>query len=449
MKEGSRIIISTILVIIGVISAIFAGLSGVSESVDQAEGTVIDFGDREVIWTDADPQEYDTTLDLLTYAVESNGLDLKLAEDGSIASLNGIVSDNERWDLWVIYSGDDTWVKLDAPYDQDPSEFTITSWSYCGQDEYPTVAVDYSGKSFYGHSQKYRVVSLSPTVTEILSSVKAQNIIVGVDSYSDHPQSVVNGVADGSISIVGTYTSPSFELIMGTNPDMVICDGSQRSHVQMADRLRSVGVDAIVTYPGEDVGKIMDNIYMVGTSIGYGLAAKSVLSELDYVLDELEEITAGASTPRVMVSLEPDISPWVSGNGTYMDGILAQMGAENVFSDWYGWVHITSDRIPYENPELIIVITTEYEATDDEYEYLYSHLSAQWQQTDAWKNGNVYVICESAADLVQRSGPRLAQTAELISMIVHPECFDTELPKIIGDDYIGYLQLSEGLDYDN
>lgn len=148
-----------------------------------------------------------------------------------------------------------------------------------------------------------------------------------------------------------------------------------------------------------------------------------------------------------MVALEPDISPWVSGSGTYMDSVVVTMDGENVFSEWYGWVHITSDRIPYANPQVIIIITTEYSATQEEYDYLYNNLSAQWKLTDAWKNGNVYVICESAAEMVQRCGPRLAQTAELVAMILHPECFETQLPKIVGDDYADYLTYSKDMSY--
>ena len=72
--------------------------------------------------------------------------------------------------LWVVYPGSIEWVHLDAPYDYEPEEFTITSWSYVAEGEEPTVAVDYSGNPIYGYQQKFRVVSLSPSITEILAS---------------------------------------------------------------------------------------------------------------------------------------------------------------------------------------------------------------------------------------------------------------------------------------
>ena len=432
--------------------AVVAGTLISEADTSQAQGTVIDYGDRNTLWTDADLSQFSAEIDLLNYACEVNGLPLSLGDDGTIIELDGVANtDDSEWGLWVIYPGSTDWVRLDAPYDQDPSQFVISSWSYVEDGDEPTVAVDYSGNPIYGYQQKYRVVSLSPSITEILGSIKAENIIVGVDTYSDHPSSVVEGTESGNIALVGTYSSPSFELIMGTNPDVVFADSSQRSHTNMANQLRSSGVDAVLLYPGEDLESIMDNIFIVGTVINYELAADEVISDIYGVIDQLAEKvytpTAGGNVD-VMISLEPDISPWVSGSSTYISSIASLFNSTNVFSGWDGWVHVTSDRIPFANPDKIIIITSEYSATQEEYDYLYDNLPAQWKDTDAWRNGEVYVICEGAADMVQRFGPRAAQVSELVAMILHPDAFDTALPKIIGDDYEQYLTYSSYMSYD-
>lgn len=452
MDDRSRVTLSIAIVLVGIILAAAAS-SMISEAdTAQAEGTVIDYGDRDTLWTDAELSGYQTTLDLLEYACGFNGLTVTFDEDGDITEIGGVEnSDAGEWGLWVIYPGSTEWVRMNAPYDQDPEDFTITSWSFVSEGDEPTVAVDYSGNPIYGYQQKFRVVSLSPSITEILASVKAENIIVGVDSYSNYPQSVADAASRGDIEVVGSYTSPSFELITGTNPDVVFADSSQRSHINMTEQLRSASVDAVLLYPGEDLESIMDNIFIVGTVINYGMAATEVIDDTYSVIDSLADRVftpeAGGSVD-LMISLDPDISPWVSGSDTYMSSISSMFNSNNVFSEWGGWVHLTSDRIPYANPEKIIIITTEYSATQEEYDYLYENLPAQWKDTDAWRNGEVYVICESAADLVQRFGPRTAQVAELTAMILHPDAFDTEVPKIIGDDYRDYLTYSINMSYD-
>ncbi len=449
MDLEKRTLASIAIVLAGVFLGVSAGILAESPSTDQASGTVIDFGEYDTVWTDADIGSFRTTLSLLEYAADSNGYELVLGEDGSILSLAGIQSgDGGSWGLWVVYPGETSWSRLQAPYDSDPSSYTITSWAYRSEGEEPTVAVDYSGNPIYGYAQKYRIVSLSPTITEIMVSVKAGNVLVGVDSYSYYPGSVMAGRENGSISVIGTYASPSFELILGTNPDVVFCDGSQRSHVQMGSQLRGANVDAVTVYPGEDTRSILNNIFIIGQVINYGLAADEVIVETNSILDILYEMTHSTSAgepERTMIALDPDISPWVSGDGTYLANMLGMFNASNVFGDWTGWVHITSDRIPYANPDRIIVITQEYSATQEEYDALYWGLSAQWKDTDAWRNGDVYVICESAADLVQRFGPRTAQAAELLAMILHPDAFGKEVPKIIGDGYEELLEYSSDL----
>ena len=181
MDDRARVTVSVAIVLVGIVLAVAAGSLVTEAETDQAQGTVIDFGDRETIWTDAELSQYGTELDLLIFACDHNGLSITFDDDGRITEIDGITNaDGSEWGLWVIYPGSLEWVKLDAPYDQNPSDFTISSWSYVAEGEEPTVAVDYSGNPIYGYQQKLRAVSLSPSITEILASVKAENIETGV-----------------------------------------------------------------------------------------------------------------------------------------------------------------------------------------------------------------------------------------------------------------------------
>lgn len=443
MNDKMRVIVSISILVVGVFSGVLIASLVESEPVDQAQGTVIDFGDYQTVWTEAVIGEHNTTQELLEIAVSEHGYTLVQSDDGAISSIEGYVSEDGRvWSLWVVYPGSTEWVKLEPPYTQNPSDFTITSWAYCSEGEKPAVAVDYTGYPIYGYAQKLRVVSLTPTITEMLASVEAGNIIVGVDEYSDYPESVASKVGTG-INRVGTYTNPSFEPILGTNPDLVFCDGDLPAHTQIASQLRKAARDVVVLYPGEDLTTILNNIFVTGKVIGYDMTADEVIRGTTETINTISKLcyfqSAGASVD-VMVSLEPDISPFVAGSGTYVNDLMSYINAENVFDNCLDWAHITSDLIPGANPDKIIVVTTEYSV--DEYQLLYDSLPAMWKQTDAWRNGEVYMICGDAAELVQRFGPRTAQSVELLAMMLHPDVFDINIPKAIGDDYESYLTYS-------
>lgn len=134
MDDRSRVTLSIAIVLAGVLLAV-AAASLVSEAeTDQASGTVIDYGDRDTLWTDADLSGYGTALDLLEYACEFNGLSVTFDDAGAITEIGGVANtDTAEWGLWVVYPGSIEWVHLDAPYDYDPEEFTITSWSYVAE----------------------------------------------------------------------------------------------------------------------------------------------------------------------------------------------------------------------------------------------------------------------------------------------------------------------------
>lgn len=451
MQSSMRIRVSVLLVIIGVVLAVAASLISVSSSTIQANGVIIDYGDYDTLWTEADVSDYNSVYDLMDYACTYNSISYVTDEDGSISELGGKASsETESWGAWGIKSGSISWTKIGSMKDADPSDYAVISISYTSGEEEPTVAVDYSGNSIYGYARKYRSVSLSPTVTEILASIKADATLVGVDYYSDYPQSVVQGVSDGSITVTGTYTSPNYETILGTNPDIVFCDGSQRSHYLMADTLRGQNIDSVVLYPGSDLDSVRDNIFIAGKVMQYDMASVEVIDNMDNVISALKDKidVPEKRTMSVMVTLDPAVSPWVSGTDTYINSILEEFGAINSYGDQFGWTHISGETIGSRNPQVIIVITSEYKASQSEYDYMYNHLADQWKSTDAWKNGRVYMICEGAAEMVQRFGPRTAQTSELICRMVNPECFTEDMPLFVGDNYADYLTYSKEMNYD-
>ena len=64
-------------------------------------------------------------------------------------------------------------------------------------------------------------------------------------------------------------------------------------------------------------------------------------------------------------------------------------------------------------------------------------------------NKEIYLVTGKAADLASRAAPRFPQLSELLAEIIHPDSFETEVPKYIGDEYRDYLTITKYLSYDN
>jgi len=446
-----KALLSAVIIASGALMMLALG-TGVAATPYQSQGLAIDFGDRDVIWTDFDLHGVNDPVDLLISVCEENGFDYEITTNRTVAKIRDAESDNERWwDFWVINKGEKTWTKLYPPYDTKLLDHTSCAWAYCSESEKPTVGADQSGNSIFGYARPERVISLSPSITEMVGSLNAVSTLVGTDRYSNYPNSVVQAQLRGDITIVGDWVSPSYETIMGTNPDMVFCDGSQYSHHIMSERLRKADVRAVVLYPGESIEVIIDNIYIIGVTLEYEQRAQSVISMLEYVQDYLlaKLMSEGTDFISTMFALSPDKSPWVAGRYTYIDDISAAVFGENSMpNSFYGWVHVSSEIIAFVRPSVIIIVTEEYGATPYEYGEMLSMLSAEWKSTPAYndadpQNSQIYMLCGDLAEMAMRPGPRYAQLMELIAMILHPEAFGQELPRFIGSDYESHLTITK------
>lgn len=446
-----KTVLTLVILLTGGIAITIIGV-GDSVSEYQSEGVVIDFKQWDVKWTDVDLEENGDAMDALKYACEYNAYELVVSPEGSVISIDRVINDETHaWGLWVIVPGETTWKELPSPYDYDLSDYVVSSWAYRAGGEKPTIAIDSAGSSIYGYPQKSRTVSLAPSITETVASVGGVKTLVGTDLYSNYPKEVVTMKANGDISIVGDYTTPNYEEILKTDPDVVFCDGSQYNHIQLIDRLKAVDICAVLLYGGENIETILDNIFIVGQVMGYDIGAAETIKEVEYAIDQMEGVLRESQLSTVvdsMISLSGDMSPWVSGSYTYADDILVTMYGDNVFEDMNGWVHVNSEQVILRNPSIIIILTTEYAATQGDYDLFLSSLSSEWKATDAYKNGEIYLITEGAGEMAQRPGPRFAQFSELTARILNPDVFDDlEISKFIGDNYTDYLTYTKTLGY--
>lgn len=442
--NGRKTILTVSILLMGSFFAV--SFNAAPASAYQSMGLVIDFGDRDVEWTDLDLNSHKDPVEALEYVCYQNGFELKI-ENNVVTKIRETENTSEYiWGFWVIEQGSLDW-KIADPTDCDISEKTLASWAYCSQDDRPTVGVDQYGRSIYGYPQAYRVVTLSPSLTEIVGALNAVNTLVGTDKYSNYPDSVVRGQDQGDIAIVGDFLNPSFEYIMKTDPDVVFCDGSQYSHYEMAEKIRKTSVNSIVMYSGQSIDTILDNIYIMGVVMNYELRSLEVISQLITAEEEIIKKIGGGSIPmETMIALSPDKSPWVSGRNTYADDILTTIMGINAFSSMYEWVQVNSESIAKANPSVIITITEDYKAAESEYGVLLKSLSGEWKSTYAYENGLIFAFCENLAEMSQRAGPRYAQIMEILFLILD----DLEnAPRYIGNDYENYLTITKSMGYNS
>lgn len=267
----------------------------------------------------------------------------------------------------------------------------------------PVDIIDSLGRAVTIESVPERIVSMSPSNTEILYALGAGDRVVGVDTYSDYPEE-----AAALESKVGTYTEPNVELIVSLEPDIVFADNNLQQDT--IDQLESLGV-TVVSVTGTTYDDVPKAIELVAQCIGAD--ATQVLADMEATRQQALALVNGDESKTVYYALSfGEYGDWTSGEGTFADDMINMLGATNVGAELgQGWLSISLEKLLEADPDVILIPGDETMVESFKSDASYAELSAV-------KNGAVYAV---DMNMSQRPGPRLAQALLEFAQILYPD----------------------------
>ena len=123
-----------------------------------------------------------------------------------------------------------------------------------------------------------RVISLTPSATELVVAVGGLNLLVAVDRFSSYPPEVI------SLPKVGDFIHPDLEAIVKSTPDIVIADSVQ---TRVISGLNSAGIK-IIAIPLQTVNDVRNGLQAVGTALDRTASAADAIRRLDQALSTAE-----------------------------------------------------------------------------------------------------------------------------------------------------------------
>ncbi len=266
----------------------------------------------------------------------------------------------------------------------------------------PVDIIDSLGRAVTIETVPERIVSMSPSNTEILYALGAGDRVVGVDSYSDYPEE-----AAALESKVGTYTEPNVELIVSLEPDIVFADNNLQQDT--IDQLDALGIK-VVAVTGASYTDVAAAIELVAQCIGAD--ASAVLADMQATEQQALALVDGQAAKSVYYALSfGEYGDWTSGEGTFADDMLNMLGATNVGAALgQGWLSISLEKLLEADPDVILIPGDESMVEAFKADASYAELSAV-------KNGAVYAV---DMNMSQRPGPRLAQALLEFAQILYP-----------------------------
>ena len=254
---------------------------------------------------------------------------------------------------------------------------------------------------------KLRIVSLAPSVTEILFDLAMGDSLVGATDHCDYPPEAV------SIERVGGFGAPNVEKLLALRPDLVIAAGLEREEV--AEVLRRSGI-RVLDVQIRNFEELFDAIRQIGEAVDRSQQAEGVVARMRA---ELEAVAAqNGTTPRRQrpkVFVEIGDHPLMTAGGTsFLDDLIVRAGGVNV-------AHEISQAYPSINPEKVIewnpdiILVAQMGRPGDAAVQLSRRIG--WADISAVKNGRV--IDDINPDLLFRPGPRLIDGVKALAVRLH------------------------------
>ena len=269
-------------------------------------------------------------------------------------------------------------------------------------------AVDDASRTVYIEQTPQRVVSLSPSITEILFAIGLGDKVVGVTEHCDYPE------AAKAKPKVGGYFTTSLEDILDKDPDLILTDG----YDPVMQQIEGLGIPMLVLQP-EDIDGIFKDIDLVGKVMNKEEEAARLVDSLQQRLDKVAEIKASAtSSPTVFYEIDATdpTKPWTAGPGSFADILISLAGGSNIVTESGSWLQLSLEKLLSANPDIIILGDYPY-VTPKQVE----ERSGVWQDLTAVNLGKVYAVSDPS--LTSRPGPRIIDGLEEIARMIHPELF--------------------------
>jgi iron complex transport system substrate-binding protein len=199
------------------------------------------------------------------------------------------------------------------------------------------------------HASPTRIISLVPSVSEMLFAMGEGRRLVGVSSYVRFPPEV------SAIPKVGGLVDPDVERILALRPDLVVLYATQTELVQRLDR---VGIPYF-SYVHRALPDIATTLRAIGARIGVAARADAVAAGMEASLAAIREQTSRLPHPTTLLVFGRDPASlrnvYASGGYGFLHDMLEIAGGTNVFGDVrQESVQVSTELLLARRPEVII-----------------------------------------------------------------------------------------------
>jgi iron complex transport system substrate-binding protein len=248
----------------------------------------------------------------------------------------------------------------------------------------------------------HRIISLAPSLTDMVYALGADSDLVGVSNFTEYPKEALTKPS------VGDMTNPSMETILALHPDVVLVtkDMNRRETV---DQLEKLGIPCYVVQP-DGIAGIYVSVANLGNVLNRKQQADALVARLKARLQLVHERVKDKPAPRVFFVLWHD-PVFTAGKHAFITELIETAGAKSVTDDlMQEWPQISLEAVVARKPDFLVL------ARGSEFNVEDLQKKSGWNSLEAVKAGRVFYT----DDRIKYPSPAAFDALEDLANQFHP-----------------------------
>jgi iron complex transport system substrate-binding protein len=268
--------------------------------------------------------------------------------------------------------------------------------------------IDQLGRHIMVPEKPERIVSLAPSITEIVFALDQGYRLKGVTTYSDFPPEAEK------LPKVGSYVQLDLEKIVALKPDLCVAikDGNP---IAVARRLESMKIPVYAVNP-RNLETVMKTVQEIGGLLDVEEKADKLVQSMNLRIQKVKSLVA-KTTYRPRIFFQIGVSPIVSvGSNTFSHELIVLAGGKNLAEGPIAYPRFSIEQVLALSPDVIIITSMARAA-------VFKQVKAEWNRWPNMPAVRDHHIFIEDSNLFDRPTPRLVDGLELMVRLIHPELF--------------------------
>ncbi len=208
--------------------------------------------------------------------------------------------------------------------------------------------IDQCGRTVTVHQSPQRIVSLVPSLTELLYDLELESRIVGITRYCVYPQRAINDK-----TVVGGTKKIIAKRLKDLQPDLIICNKEENTK-EMVTQCEGIAPTYVSNIAVLD--EVTQMIKDIGTLTTTQQNASQINADIATAFARLSEYPV-SKTALYLIWKNPYMTV---GNDTFIHDMVERIGVKNVAENHQRYPQITIEEIIALQPDVILFSSEPY-----------------------------------------------------------------------------------------